>query len=88
MLSLPDLTVLSMKIYVGIYTNSSSMIIIDWITDEKTFIKKGRRNRGGGERRVVLLVITLILLIDLPTKISEGELSSVSPSKILTHLIC
>jgi hypothetical protein len=49
-LSLPDLTVLSMKIYVGIYTNSSSMIIIDWITDEKTFIKKKEEEIGEGEK--------------------------------------
>jgi di/tricarboxylate transporter len=79
------LTVLLMKISVGIYTNSSSMIIINKITDEKHLWKKERKNKGGWERGVVLLVITLILLIELPTKNNEGELLSVSPSKILTH---
>lgn len=39
-----------MKIYVGIYTNSSSMIIIDWITDEKTFIKKRKKKQGRGRK--------------------------------------
>jgi hypothetical protein len=77
------LTVLLMKISVGIYTNSS----YDYYQRDhrrKTFVKK-KKNKGGWERGVVLLVITLILLIDLPTKNNEGELLSVSPSKILTH---